>query len=183
MIAVTSSVDFGPDKPALATVGYTLLDGDGVTVIAARSTAGVVTIGGGTYTAVVSFPNGATSGYVVWDAGDGSIDRPTHNVTLQLLAISEAEAPGVPDPIGPGAYTATLTFVLDGTTPLADADAWITRDPSGAQVIAGRLRTDTNGQVKFLLDKFDVDGDLITYYAWAQKDGVNSVIASPVICD
>ncbi|HEV7297927.1 MAG TPA: SGNH/GDSL hydrolase family protein [Tepidisphaeraceae bacterium] len=84
---------------------------------------------------------------------------------------AKAAADGIdaaPDLRGPGASLVTIPLTVDGA-PLADADVWITSDAAGANVIAGTLQTDSAGEATFLLDAG------LTYYVWAQRDGVNAI--------
>jgi hypothetical protein len=69
---------------------------------------------------------------------------------------------------GAGAEECTMTVTLNGQ-PLADADAWITSDAAGLDVVAGVFRTNSSGQFTPLLD------DGATYYMWVQKNGINSI--------
>jgi len=71
--------------------------------------------------------------------------------------------------VGPGGDAITITLKESDGTPIADADVWITTDAAGANVIAGTLQTNSSGQTvkPFMLDAG------VTYYRWAQKDGVN----------
>lgn len=84
-------------------------------------------------------------------------DTGTYGV-LSSLVDTELEA---------GGSNVTLTINDDDTNPIADAEVWITSDSDGDTVVQGTKRTDTNGQVTFLLD------DGISYYAWRQKSGYN----------
>ncbi len=71
---------------------------------------------------------------------------------------------------GPGDDQVTIT--INNTTsglPEENVEVWISNDSAGANVIAGTLVTDANGEVQFLL----TDG--ATYYLWAQKPGVMSI--------
>ena len=81
-----------------------------------------------------------------------------------------ASAEGVDPPIdprGPGAYSYIVTVNNSITDlPLAGADVWITTDIGGSNVIAGKLVTDSDGQVEFMLD-------LGTFYKWVQLSGYN----------
>ena len=72
--------------------------------------------------------------------------------------------------LGTGADLCTMTVKTVGEVPFPDADVWITSDALGATVVAGTRQTDSNGTVQFLLD------DGATYYLWAQKDGMKSVM-------
>jgi hypothetical protein len=77
---------------------------------------------------------------------------------------------------GPGADAVTLRFFADApdnTVPLADADVWVTADGAGLNPVAGPLQTGSDGRVTFLLDAGD------DYFAWAQKDGYQSVGGQP----
>jgi hypothetical protein len=66
---------------------------------------------------------------------------------------------------GPGAITWTYSLTTDDTTPIADADIWVTTDHAGSNVVASAV-TDAFGVVTFHLDPG-------TYYVWAQKAGWN----------
>jgi len=70
--------------------------------------------------------------------------------------------------VGPGSDACTLTYEDEDGDPIPDADAWITSDAAGSNIVAGTLQTTSDGGVTFLLDPGD------TYYFWAQKDGFNS---------
>ena len=72
--------------------------------------------------------------------------------------------------LGTGADLCTMTVKTVDDVPFPDADVWITSDALGATVVAGTRQTDSNGTVQFLLD------DGATYYLWAQKDGMKSVM-------
>lgn len=121
-----------------------------------------------------------------FDVPDDAVDMVGYSLaTPTIKSIRTVQAPaeaGSTPPISPGASPMTWTVTVDNVA-LADADAWITRDIAGLQVV-DRKRTDTAGNVRFLADKYAVDGTtLITYYAWAQKDGVRSIQADPITCD
>lgn len=66
---------------------------------------------------------------------------------------------------GAGADAVTLTVTVGGV-PVADANVWITSDEDGNTLVAGTKLTNTQGEVTFLLE------DGVTYFMWAQKDGV-----------
>ena len=72
---------------------------------------------------------------------------------------------------GSGADTVTLNFKDENSNNIADADVWITSDSAGNVIVAGVLQTNSSGNATFLLDEDSV------YYAWLQKDGVNSIRA------
>ena len=61
-------------------------------------------------------------------------------------------------------FTYTLTSSVD-STPVADADVWVTSDLAGSNVLASGT-TDASGEVVFYLDAG-------TVYVWAQKSGWN----------
>ena len=101
----------------------------------------------------------------------------------------EIDETGEINNIGAGASPLTWTLTVGDTNsgetpePLADADVWITRDLQGLHVI-DRKRTNTNGRVRFFVDKFEVDGvTQIPYYGFAQKDEVVSVEAAVLYAD
>lgn len=84
-----------------------------------------------------------------------------------------APASGGGSNVGPGSTSCTLTLTnTTASAVVANASAWISTDAAGTNVIAGTLSTNSSGQVTFLLD------DGVIYYAWFQKDGINSVLAS-----
>ncbi len=74
--------------------------------------------------------------------------------------------------VGPGADPTTVR-VRVGTTNIADADVWVTTDAGGGNVVAGPLRTDSDGKATFMLDTGS------SYFLWAQKNGVNSIQGEP----
>ena len=86
--------------------------------------------------------------------------------TETLKAIHEA-IEGVGGAIGAGADTVTLTLTTALDSPIADADVWISTDEAGNNIVAGTRQTNSAGQVTFRLDAG------VTYYRWAQKDGIN----------
>lgn len=69
---VAKSVNFGPLKTGLLTVGYQLINYDG-SVQQGRTTTGIIEISAGTgiYGGDVTFPDG-WSGFILWDSGDAS---------------------------------------------------------------------------------------------------------------
>ena len=68
-ITLLKSVNFGPGRKGLGTVGFTLIDNTG-NVSAARSTVGVHEVGTetGIYAAPITFDN--FIGSILWDTGD-----------------------------------------------------------------------------------------------------------------
>jgi hypothetical protein len=76
--------------------------------------------------------------------------------------------------LGSGADTCTINLTVAGQ-PVADASVWITADQVGANVVAGTVRTDSNGNIKLLLDHGS------TYYLWAQKDGMNPIMGQQFV--
>lgn len=105
----------------------------------------------------------------------------TYDATLSSLeAIRARGDAGWVHDTGPtgGADPVTIAFFLDypaNTRPVADADAWVTEDPEGQVVVEGPLQTDSNGKARFMLNAG------LTYYAWMQKDGVDSVQGRPFV--
>ena len=80
--------------------------------------------------------------------------------------------------VGPGASSNTMTINnTDTGLPVADADVWISTDAAGNNFVAGTLQTNSSGQVTFLLDSG------VTYYLWAQKDGVNPIQGTSFVAD
>lgn len=53
-----------------------------------------------------------------------------------------------------------------GANPIADADVWVSSDEDGSTVVASG-RSDSNGHFRFWGDTG------VTYWIWAQKDGVD----------
>jgi hypothetical protein len=81
-------------------------------------------------------------------------------------------------PTGTGADQVTLRFYSDppaNTAPIADADVWVTNDADGANVVAGTLQTNSQGEAEFLLDAG------VTYYVWMQKDGDNPILGESFV--
>lgn len=149
------SVNFGASRTGLTTVGYQLFDTAG-SAVGSRITANIRNHGDGSYGALVTLPD-AFVGSIRWDD------------TTTGLKASEAVNPASGGSVaGSGSDSCTLNFKID-TTPIADADVWVTSDSAGHNVVAGTLQTDTEGNVTFMLDAGN------TYYAWLQKDGVNSI--------
>lgn len=70
--------------------------------------------------------------------------------------------------VGPGADPTTVRVIIAGN-PVADANVWVTSDAQGTITVAGTLQTNSQGKATFLLDSG------VTYYLWAQKDGVNAI--------
>lgn len=70
-ITLLKSVNFGPGKAGLETVGFTLINNSG-NVAVARSTVGVHEVGTdtGIYAAPITFTNFV--GSILWDTGEGS---------------------------------------------------------------------------------------------------------------
>jgi hypothetical protein len=77
----------------------------------------------------------------------------------------------------PGADPITITLTDDEDRPIADAGVWISSNAEGTWIVAGTLRTNSSGQVTFLLY-----GGL-TYYLWAQKDGWNPLLGVEFVAE
>ena len=73
---------------------------------------------------------------------------------------------------GAGALTRTLGITVSGN-PLEGASVWVATDAAGANIVAGPLVTSSQGEITLLLDAG-------TYYAWAQKDGYDAIVAQQV---
>lgn len=61
---------------------------------------------------------------------------------------------------GFGSIAHTIQIIVDGT-PIDGAEVWITTDIAGAELVAGTLATNSQGNVTFYLDAGG-------YYAWVQ---------------
>ena len=94
-----------------------------------------------------------------------SVERCARNVPL---ADSSGRVDVSTPNVGAGASPTTVR-VLVGGNPVADADVWVSSDAAGDTVVAGTLQTDSDGEATFMLDTG------VTYYLWAQKDGVNAI--------
>ncbi len=85
--------------------------------------------------------------------------------TYRFTAAALIQGPTVGSP-GSGALTFTYTLLSSiDSTPITDAEVWVTSDQAGTTVIASGT-TDTNGQVVFYLDSG-------TIYVWRSKAGWN----------
>lgn len=67
---------------------------------------------------------------------------------------------------GAGALSCTWTQKDDDENPMDNVQVWITTDDAGANVVAGAIITDAQGEVSFMLDAG-------TYYVWREKSGYN----------
>lgn len=133
-------------------------------------------LGLGAYASVECFPtDGVVSTEFSWTLDPGDEDvviaiKSTSNPSLdgawRLAEVTTAGGSGVST--GPGSDTVTVNVSI-GVTPVENAQVWITSDAEGTNVIAGTLITDSAGDAEFMLD------DGLTYYLWAQKDGINSI--------
>ncbi len=119
---------FGSSKTGLGTVGYEQVDG--VTSVVARTTVGVVEVGGGVY--MVDLATGITSPAtgLLWDDGTGT---PTYafedlkeDLTIKLLRNRRETNPST------GVQT---LYDDDGTTPLLTGNIW--EDIAGTQAYQG----------------------------------------------
>lgn len=79
----TFQADFSSDT--LPGVGYALIDPAGVVVIA-RTTAGVVNLGGGSYGAALTLPDAFSVGFLRWDDGQTPPEYKTLPVNAQALS-------------------------------------------------------------------------------------------------
>lgn len=64
-----ATVSFGPSKPSLGTVGFTIVSAANA-VINARTNTGVVNLGGGWYGAPVNSLADDVNVFIVWDSGE-----------------------------------------------------------------------------------------------------------------
>jgi hypothetical protein len=78
----------------------------------------------------------------------------------------DTQVSGVGGGIGSGALSCTWTQKDDGDVPMDNVQVWITTDEAGANVVAGALLTNANGEVTFMLDAG-------TYYVWRERGGYN----------
>ncbi|MEW6495375.1 MAG: hypothetical protein AB1589_23085 [Cyanobacteriota bacterium] len=106
-----------------------------------------------------SVVNAATT-TINWD----TINNISSNVNIALTAGHGAGSWQRDSGVGANEFSYQLTSSVD-STPIADADVWVTTDAAGANTIASG-QTNSFGWVVFYLD----DG---TYYVWRQKDGWN----------
>lgn len=67
---------------------------------------------------------------------------------------------------GPGSTAVVVTVEDTSNDPLENVDVWVTTDEAGTDVIAGTIKTNSSGQVTFMLDAG-------TYYIWRQLGGYN----------
>lgn len=148
------------------TPGYKILEAD-KSEYAARATAGITDLGGGEYGVEVA--NATLAGRVVmWDTGE-TVPRYATEMfafTSEALDVAAILALVTTTSAGRGAITWTYTLTEADTTPIPDAEVWITTDEAGSEVVASG-RTNASGVVTFYLD----DGS--TVYVWSQKTGVN----------
>ena len=78
----------------------------------------------------------------------------------------DAKVSSVADTTGSGAITHTITVKTVGGDPIDNVKVWVSTDAAGTNVVAGTLRTDSNGEVEFMLDAG-------TYYSWREHGGYN----------
>ncbi len=106
-------VDFGTGYDGLLTVGYTVFDDEGATVIA-RTTSGVTALGGGAYQASVSLPDGFI-GTVYWDTEVAGSVYAVETVDL-TLAEDVAAIKAKTDLLGTAGMTYPALVQPDGVT-------------------------------------------------------------------
>jgi len=106
---------FGSSKTSIATVGYE--QNDGATVRVARTTTGVVEVGGGVY--MVSVVLGATTTGLLWDTGEGTpvyaFEDHKADIILKLLKNRKETNPAT------GVQT---LYDDDGTTAFMTGNIW-----------------------------------------------------------
>ena len=131
-IKLVKSVNFGRSQRGLATVGFTLIDGDG-NVSAARSTAGVHEVGTdtGIYASQINFTT-EFSGSILWDTGGGNprYASEEYNPTDERLKFNYDIAGGkwILDPT----LNQMIFFAEDNTTEIARFDM---KDSAGSPTV------------------------------------------------
>lgn len=68
--------------------------------------------------------------------------------------------------LGPGGTLKTIQVLIDGVAE-DNVKVWITTDSAGANIYAGWLATDSDGEVSFMVEVGS------TYYVWGEKGGKN----------
>ena len=150
------AVDYDPaSKPGVATALFNEL---------IESNSGVSRY---TAAALAQAPSG--SGLSLSDSiSDGQTANTVGKALENAIDFLDAAISGVGGAVGSGADAVTLTILEDdGSTPIADADVWVSTDSAGSTVVAGTLQTNSLGKATFQLDAG------VTYYRWVQKDGLN----------
>lgn len=89
-ITIAKSVNFGPIKTTLSTVGFTLMNSD-KSINQGRTTAGISEISAGTgiYGGNITFPSNFT-GYILWDTGDSSPYYAIENFDTRSYQVSNS---------------------------------------------------------------------------------------------
>lgn len=105
-------------------------------------------------------------GYKFQIRSSDSADGAGETVELLNLDAIEGDILGY----GVGALTCTWTQKDNFDNPISDVQVWLTSDIGGANVVAGVLLTNEEGEVTFLLDAG-------TYYVWREK--VNYTFTNP----
>ena len=127
------------------------------------STTGVILTATGADLILKSSPFALAIADAVWDELKSG-----HAVAASYGAYLDAAISGVGGAVGPGADSVTLEILEDdNVTPIADADVWVSTDLAGSNVVAGTSQTNSLGKFTFQLTAG------LTYYRWAQKDGIN----------
>lgn len=140
------TVDFGAAHSGAATVGYTLYARDGSTTTA-RTTAGVLALGGGGYGAWITFPD-AWVGTVYWDKDVGSavyaiepINPGADQFTDAAISTRNAVAPATPANVAAvaGLVLNALTADYVGTGSIGAAIGATGGDSTGIAAIMAYL--------------------------------------------
>lgn len=113
-------------------------------------------------------PSAAAVADAVWDEA-----RAGHTTAGTFGFYLDAAVSSISGTAGSGSLSTPVTIEDGASSPLADAQAWVTTSATGQPVVAGTLVTDSNGSVTFLLDAST------QYYLYAQKNGRRSIVASP----
>lgn len=160
-LALQSS--FGPSNAGVATVGITILNADG-TVSVARTTTGVVDLGGGAYGKAVTFADGFR-GFAKWDTGTGSPLYATAPIEPVPTSVASAvwdkarNAHTTAGSFGEALQTATGTITTAAAGTVTLPAPYATGKPVGREIVidgqARRLATHSGGGVYTLSANWD----------------------------
>jgi hypothetical protein len=157
------TVQFGPAFAGCATVGYTLMGGDGASV-GERMISGIVELPAqsGLFGAAVSLPD-SFIGSVVWDTGGAA---PVYAIE-EVNAAAAGGSGGSQDPRimsgGSGSVLWKYQILNQSGQPIIRADVYASIDPEGRRVVAF-ARTDAEGMARLSLDPGPV-------YLWRSRPG------------
>lgn len=163
------TVQFGPAYADCATVGYTLMDSDGVNV-GGRVNSGIIELPArsGLFGALVSLPDDF-AGSVVWDTGGAA---PVYAIE-EINTATSGGSGALQDPRimsgGAGPVAWCYQLLNQSGRPIVQADVYASSDPEGKHVVAC-ARTDTEGMARFKLEVGPI-------YLWRSRPGC--VFANP----